>query len=173
MSARRHGLAFRALPRELTLMPRFRIFMSLGSAAAGALSGAGTSGRRSQIFHVSAAGRGRYGATPTPAVAVAFPYPPLAPGMAIRPRRQTSADARPPASEKARPPQRAAVAAWRARASLRRFLEPLTERDAARSRHPMIGGIPASRRSAPPSIAGTARSSSGPSARPVSATRIG
>src|SRR5262249_60095982 len=45
---------------------------------------------------------------------------------------------------------------------------------AARSRQPTMVGIPAScGRSAPRSIAGTARSSSGPSARPVKATRMG
>src|SRR5262249_49430122 len=45
---------------------------------------------------------------------------------------------------------------------------------AARSRHPRIFGTPASwGSSAPRSIAGTARSNSGPSARPVKATRIG
>src|SRR5258706_16055984 len=45
---------------------------------------------------------------------------------------------------------------------------------AARSRQPRILGKPeSSGNSAPRSIAGIARSSSGPSARPVSATRIG
>ena len=45
---------------------------------------------------------------------------------------------------------------------------------AARSRQPVIGTTPVSLgASAPRSMAGTARSSSGPSASPVNATRIG
>ena len=61
----------------------------------------------------------------------------------------------------------------RLRACARRVFER-REKRRARSRQPRIVGRPAlGGSSAPRSIAGTARSSSGPSASPVSATRIG